>query len=75
MARTSAVKSQPGGDNSSMEKSGVVDTVVEVRQADDVRLAELGYKGEFRREFSVGGVCASLHEQPRLSMILRCLKP
>ena len=56
-----------------MEKSGVVDTIVEVRQADDARLAELGYKGEFRREFSVG-VCASLHEQPRLLMILRCLK-
>ena len=45
-----------------MEKSGVVDTIVEVRQADDARLAELGYKGEFRREFSVG-ICASLHEQ------------
>lgn len=29
---------------------------VEVRSADDARLAELGYKGEFRREFSVRAV-------------------
>lgn len=28
------------------------DAFVEVRSADDARLAELGYKGEFRREFS-----------------------
>lgn len=62
MIITSAVKSQPGRDNSSMEKSEVVDTIVEVRQADDARLAELGYKGEFRREFSVG-LCPLLYER------------
>ncbi|KAI0824004.1 amino acid transporter [Trametes gibbosa] len=33
------------------EKSG--DVFVEVTSADDARLAELGYKGEFRREFSL----------------------
>ena len=29
------------------------EVIVQTRRADDVRLAELGYKSEFRREFSV----------------------
>ena len=28
-------------------------SLVDIRRADDVRLAELGYKSEFKREFSV----------------------
>lgn len=34
-----------------VKKDGMV--LVQISNADDARLAELGYKGEFRREFSV----------------------
>ena len=40
-------------DAASLEKATVTELVVDVRDADDARLAELGYKGEFKREFSV----------------------
>ena len=35
------------------DKSDVTETFVVVANSDDARLAELGYKGEFKREFSV----------------------
>ena len=44
------------------DKDSKTETTVqinEVRHADDARLAELGYKSEFRREFSVSKLDAS----------------
>ena len=49
-----------GGDALSVEKTGTAELVVDIGNADDVRLAELGYKGEFRREFSVGAPPSSM---------------
>lgn len=52
----------------SEKEKDTVDTVHEaidihdvdaLRRADDVRLAELGYKSEFKREFSVRAICAA----------------
>ncbi|KAI0718175.1 amino acid transporter [Cerioporus squamosus] len=48
--------SRHSGETASAEKVKTEATevqVVEIRDADDARLAELGYKGEFRREFSL----------------------
>ena len=39
-----------------LDKSDVTETFVVVANSDDARLAELGYKGEFKREFSVSYV-------------------
>ncbi|TBU21825.1 amino acid transporter [Dichomitus squalens] len=36
-----------------LDKSEVKEIVVQVIDSDDIRLAELGYKGEFKREFSL----------------------
>ena len=38
----------------SMKGSNTRNVFIQATNADDVRLAELGYKGEFKREFSVG---------------------
>ncbi len=45
--------------------------IVEVRHADDVRLAELGYKSEFKREFSVSCLFAVGATQFMASTALR----
>ena len=39
-----------------LDKSDAKETFVVVANSDDVRLAELGYRGEFKREFSVSQV-------------------
>ncbi len=48
-------RSRLSTETASAEKVKVeaTEVVIEIRDPDDARLAELGYKGEFRREFSV----------------------
>ena len=48
-----------GKEGFSVEKARTTALVRDVDDADDMRLAELGYRGEFKREFSVSLVLLS----------------
>ncbi|KAG6876359.1 hypothetical protein C0992_013238, partial [Termitomyces sp. T32_za158] len=44
---------KPQDKDVSVKEASIVERAISLRDADDIRLAELGYKSEFRREFSL----------------------
>lgn len=51
---------------------GGSDDLAVVRHADDELLAQLGYKSEFRREFSVRALCKTPPMETSMTMHLQC---